>query len=567
MSIARLLVLQGVDRGRRYEVGEPPIVIGRGARSDIRIHDTEVSRHHAELQQNEEAWELVDTGSSNGTFLNGVAIDRHRLSSGDQIQVGRTVLLFEQDVAAETQPFRPAVDLTHDLGDASQIIAQIDPETGRQLSDQMASGIIHPRSVVSIQAFNRITEAVVKPFVSLDQLLQRILDVTIHAVGADRGCMFVADAETDELTPRVVGYRDGMPAADRMPVSRTIVEYVVQHAQGVRTSDASHDARFVSGQSILHSGIREAMCVPMQGRYELLGVIYVDTTTSNDTFLREGARHTFSEELLGLLVAVGRQSALAVENNRYQQALVSAERLAAVGQTVASIGHDVKNILQGLRGGSYLIDLGLKKSDDALVRKGWDIVERNQDRIYHLVMDMLSFSKDRRPQLEPANLNQTVQEVVELMQGRAEEEKVKIVYEPATDLPESAFDATGIHRAVLNIVTNAFDALEGIEQPVVTIRTAYVSASDELMVSVTDNGPGISEAELPRLFNVFESTKGSAGTGLGLAVSRKTLREHGGDIQVQSTEGHGAEFRLVWPFHAPSDCEPESVPLDRPTTL
>ena len=122
-----------------------------------------------------------------------------------------------------------------------------------------------------------------------------------------------------------------------------------------------------------------------------------------------------------LMVAIGHQAGLAIENTLFYNDKIQAERLAAVGQTIATLSHHIKNILQGIRGGSYLIDLGLNEKDESIVRRGWTIVEKNQTRIYNLVMDMLSFSKDREPALEPADLNETVGEVVELMQSRAAE--------------------------------------------------------------------------------------------------------------------------------------------------
>jgi signal transduction histidine kinase len=361
--------------------------------------------------------------------------------------------------------------------------------------------------------------------------------------------MLIADSRTDRIEPRVLGHRTGTDVGERMPISTGIVEFVINNTQAVRTADAAHDKRFDPGRSILEAGIREAMCVPMQGRYELLGVIYVDTTTrAQDALFNNAPAHRFTDELLTLLLAIGRQSALAVENNRYQQALVTAERLAAVGQTIATLSHHIKNIMQGLRGGSYLVDSGLKNSDDSTIRKGWNIVERNQNRIYSLVMDMLTYSKERRPELASSDINGVVKDVCELMQGRADELGIKLDVQLAPRVPKSLFEAEGLHRAVLNIVTNAFDVLDGQEAGQVQVLTGYDAEEEQLFVEVVDNGPGIPEEELPRLFNLFESTKGARGTGLGLAVSQKILREHGGDISVESAPGQGTRFRLAWPL-------------------
>jgi signal transduction histidine kinase len=162
-----------------------------------------------------------------------------------------------------------------------------------------------------------------------------------------------------------------------------------------------------------------------------------------------------------------------------------------------------------------------------------------------MVMDMLSYSTERKPALQLANVNDTVRDVCELMESRAKECGVELVCNLDEGVPNFAFDPEGIHRAVLNIVTNAIDAVEGTSDSRVTIETSYAAEADELTVAVKDNGPGIPAAQLPLLFNIFESTKGSGGTGLGLAVSQKIIREHGGELIVESVEGAGATFRLV----------------------
>ena len=133
------------------------------------------------------------------------------------------------------------------------------------------------------------------------------------------------------------------------------------------------------------------------------------------------------------------------------------------------------------------------------------------------------------------------------MQARASECSVELCFHPASQLPLCTFDPEGIHRAVLNIVTNAIDAVEGADRATVTIETGLHPTTEMFWVSVSDNGPGIVDDQLQRIFNVFESTKGARGTGLGLAVSQKIIREHGGDIRVESKLGDGSRFTLSWP--------------------
>ncbi|HEX5105675.1 MAG TPA: ATP-binding protein, partial [Pirellulaceae bacterium] len=228
-----------------------------------------------------------------------------------------------------------------------------------------------------------------------------------------------------------------------------------------------------------------------------------------------------------------------------------AERLAAMGQTIATLSHHIKNILQGVRGGSYLIDEGLKEGDNDVVRRGWRIVERNQERISNLVMDMLSFSKDREPELMPSDLNETITDVLELMKTRAAEAEVEIAFQPRPDLPQFLYDPDLLHRAVLNVVTNAIDACEKREGARVEVALEWTPGDRLIHIVVSDNGEGIAPDDIKRIFSVFESRKGARGTGLGLPVSQKILREHGGEIRVESAPGSGSRFYLELPANFP----------------
>jgi signal transduction histidine kinase len=223
--------------------------------------------------------------------------------------------------------------------------------------------------------------------------------------------------------------------------------------------------------------------------------------------------------------------------------------------------------LQGVRGGSYLIELGMKDHAKAIadgkidvesaekavsiMRKGWGIVEKNQERISTLVMDMLTFSKEREPVPEPSNLNELVADVAELMKTRASEEHVELVWLPAPTMPTLMFDPECMHRAVLNIITNAIDACIERENGRVEVSTQYSQAERMARVAVVDNGSGIEKDDLEKIFAVFVSRKGGRGTGLGLPVSQKILEEHGGRIRVESKLGEGSRFTLEFPAVVP----------------
>ena len=570
--MASLLILQGIDHGRRIELDADAVPLGRDGSNRVRLLDHEVSRRHAEVRRVGDAYRVVDLKSANGTFLNEEPVADAPLQPGDRIRLGQSVLVFEADDIGRDLTGR--VDLLDNpsTGDRSAILRSVSVGEGsRILEAPEAVGEWLRDRLVNLSVMYKASQAITHVD-DLDSLLPQILQLVFESIGADRGAILLRDDDRkadpgpgdsrtpvdapDELVPKAVRWRGAAQEGERLTISKTIVDHVLGRGEGVITLDATADARFDSAHSIVDYGIREAMCVPIQGRRATLGVLYADVIAGNaadgpGVGFRDRRKSRFTKDHLMLMVAIGHQAGLAIENTMLYEAKLEAERLAAVGQTIATLSHHIKNILQGMRGGSYLVDLGLSGKDDAVLRRGWSIVDKNQAKIYNLVMDMLSFSKEREPALERANLNETVADVLELMRSRAAEFGVALDWEPAADLPETLFDTDGIHRAVLNLVTNAIDACEGIEGGRVVVRTAWDEAAASTRIVVVDNGSGIEPAALARVFQVFASTKGSRGTGLGLPVSQKIAREHGGQITVASEVGAGSTFTITLPTTPP----------------
>jgi two-component system NtrC family sensor kinase len=549
--MASLFVIQGRDQGKRFDLRKTVMSVGRESANAIQLHDTEVSRHHAEIREHESGYTVVDLESSNGLFVNDRQVEQQQLRSGDRVQLGSTLLIYTG--TDDTSPGRFANDVDIVGRDPSQsnsrIVTSMSHDQGSQLfssADQSDSPWL-ARARSNLQVMYR-TALAVSHTLDIDQLLHRIMELIFEWVEADRGCIMLIDQGSEELIPKVSRNREKLPAEQQanIEISRTILDYVLEHKEGVLTSDAREDQRWDSAASIVKMGVREAICVPMQGRYGMVGVTYIDTYTAPGRFVQR-ATNKFSEEHLKLMIAIAHQAALAVEDTSYYSAMVQAERLAAMGQTIATLSHHIKNILQGIRGGSYLIEEGLKNSDSDIVRKGWGIVEKNQERISHLVLDMLTFSKDREPDVVPAMLNEVVADVVELTETRATEAGVTLKVLLAEGVPELMFDPEMLHRAILNVVTNAIDACNSEGKQQVTVATEQGEEDEAVRVIIEDTGVGIEPADLKKIFSIFESRKGNRGTGLGLPVSQKILREHGGDIRVESIPASGSRFILEFP--------------------
>ena len=555
--MSSLFVIQGNDQGTRFDLDKEQTTIGRDTTSPIRLHDTEVSRRHAEIQCTDGRFRLRDLSSSNGTFVNGRQVEHHDLVSGDQVQVGSTLMLFTAPGEESVRRLADKIDIIsrQTPGESSRIVQSITQEEGSRVFDPSSPVADSPwlaRVRANLQVMYR-TALAVSHTLEIDQLLERILGLIFEWVEADRGCIMLFDPDTEKLEPMARRDRKGPLADKTITISQTILDYVLERNEGVLTTNAKEDERFDPTASILQLDIREAICVPMQGRYNVVGVIYIDTSTPPEQVVRQGSSSKFGEDHLKLMIAIAHQAALAVEDTRYYSAMVQAERLAAVGQTIATLSHHIKNILQGIRGGSYLIEMGLSDHDEEIVRKGWGIVEKNQTKISALVMDMLTFSKEREPELAPGNLNDVVGDVIELMRNRAGELEVDLQWIPDDGMIVLTFDPEGIHRAALNLVTNALDACDNSESGRVEVRSEFDAGNGLARIIVEDNGIGIPREDLDNIFTIFVSRKGGRGTGLGLPVSAKILKEHGGRILVDSTAGKGSRFTLELPAVPPKE--------------
>ncbi len=555
--MAALYVIKGADEGKRFELNASMMGIGRDANNAIWLHDTEVSRRHAELRAANGGHQLVDLGSSNGTLVNNQLIQEANLQVGDQILIGQTLMVYVGTQEPQRRgELAQRINVISRAGKdiPSAIIKTVSEDEASQLliRPQQAEGPWLKNALANLSVMYQTTQAI-SHILDMDQLLEKIIDLIFDSIPADRGCVMLKTGDQAAFEPKAIRYRPGVDRQEQITISRTITDYVLKEQKGVLVTDALRDARFAPAESVQRFGIREALCVPMKGRHETVGVIYLDTQTPAKALTGDEATGKLTEDHLLLAVAIGHQAALALEETRYYQAMVQAERLAAIGTAVAAISHHIKNILQGLRSGGDLIKMGLDDNKSGLVRQGWQIVEKNQSRIFDLVLDMLSFSKDREPLLEPVKLNDLVKEVLELALGRQSEPRVRVEVKLDDRIGMVPCDSEGIHRALLNVMGNALDAMADTDEPKLLVQTLIEPDGRFIQIVVADNGSGIPADRIEDIFKPFVSTKGSRGTGLGLTVSRKILREHGGDILVQSEAGKGSRFILRLP--APSATE------------
>ncbi len=559
--MARLIVIKGPDEGRQFDLPDgEAVTVGRDRTSHITLHDTEVSRRHAELKLVGGSCTVKDLHSANGTFVNARPVREHVLTPGDHITIGQSILVFGGVRGERASGLTQLANQIHMVGPKSEdrpsaIVKTVAEDEGSRilsLPDKSGSQWMRTR-LASLSVMYETTQAV-SHILDLDQLLDRILELIFNSIPADHGCVMLRAGDGAKFEPKAIRFRNPGVGPEKMTVSRTIIDWVLREKQGALISDAARDDRFAGGNSITRFNIREVICVPMKGRHETHGVLFLDTTTKANDIAKRAAADVpgqLTEEHLALAIAIAHQAALAVEETRYHHAMLSAERLAAVGQTIAALSHHIKNIMQGVVFGSEMVESGIADDDRGLLMKGWKLVEKNQAKIHGLVLDMLSYSKDREPAIEMIDLNKVVEDVIELTQPRAEDIGANLEVRLSPALPPVPADPDGLHKAVLNIVGNALDAVEGREDPYVGVQTLLEPGGEWVRIIVLDHGPGIPADMIADIFKPFASTKGARGTGLGLPVSRKILREHGGDVVVESKPNKGSKFVLRLPLKSP----------------
>ena len=510
-----------MSQGQRFLLDHPTISIGRDPKNSIAIPDVEASRLHAQIQRKNDCFRLIDLDSANGLFVNQARVQEAVLQHADVIRIGKTVFRFELETTGSYSDSNVLVDDSRDSRDST----------------------IEPRLVPiqeGLDVFFKISQAISRT-PDLDDLLKKILQVIFKWTHADRACILL----NEDSDYRVVSSIDKKgDLNERINISRTILNLAGNSLEAVMVSGDAEDQHLRQAKSLVSSGINELVCVPIAYHDQLRGFIYVDTIVGQSS-------HIFREEHVKLMAAVGQQVAVAIENHLHYSKVMETRQSAAVGEAMIGLSHHIKNILQGIQGGAHIIDSELADKTNTeetdLIKKGWEIVKRNQDKISELVLDMISFGDAQDLDLRRVDLNAVIEKLVRRLRAETEDKAIVFDWTPSPSVEPAIADRKSFTRVIENVVRNAIDACRKKGNGNISIRLEQVSTPSEIRVVIQDNGCGIAQKNLPNIFSLFESTKGGRSTGIGLTVAQKLIRELHGEISVVSTEGVGSKFTITLP--------------------
>jgi signal transduction histidine kinase len=376
----------------------------------------------------------------------------------------------------------------------------------------------------------------------LDGVLESIMEESKAVASAEACSLLLFDEYTQELYFHVAlgesGDQDALKQQVRLKLDQGIAGIAASMQESVNVPDAKNDPRVHSeADDIAHFETRSILAVPLVDDGSLVGVLEVLNKVDDVMFTEVDQRIM---EMFSSLVASLITRARLVEEN------IRSERLAAIGQAVAGLSHYIKNILNTMDAGVSVVDEEIRDEKYAGLLEHWPILMRSTERLSNVVEDMMAFSKSRKPHRESVSVEELLADAVAGLKALLSREAIQINVENTLGDTQVKVDPHGIYRCLLNLLTNAVDALP--ESGGTLMLRVYPMDGGTFGIEVIDNGPGIPERDRERVFDPFYSTKGSRGTGLGLAVTRKIVQEHSGTVSLSPAGHGGTAARIVLPL-------------------
>jgi signal transduction histidine kinase/CRP-like cAMP-binding protein len=367
--------------------------------------------------------------------------------------------------------------------------------------------------------------------IDIDELLKIILEIALEITNADRGTVYLVDEMTGELWSKVL---QGDEIREiRLKIGQGIAGYVAQTGEVINLIDAYQDPRF-NPEVDRKTGYRTKtmLCQPIKDKNDKIVGVFQLINKKDGVFTKE------DEEMLS---ALSIHASIAIQNAKMAQELVNSERLAVIGRMASSIIHDIKNPMTTIKAYAQVIR---KKIGEGETIQLVDEVIRQIDRLVNMAQEILDFSRGVTSiNFAKIKLGDFLDGVMAFLARDFERNKIEIEKNFEFD-DEVEIDVDKMTRVVFNIAHNSRDAMpEGGKFIVKTWRE-----DDFFFMQFTDTGKGMPEEVKKKLFEPFVTYGKKHGTGLGMAITKKIVNEHKGDIFVESELGKGTTITIKLPI-------------------
>jgi signal transduction histidine kinase len=371
------------------------------------------------------------------------------------------------------------------------------------------------------------------------EVQELVLDLALTEMQAEAGSLIlVNDARQLEIVASRGLTREVLESKSYNR-SDGIARWAIEHGSSLSLGPDLLQTQFSSPAG--ERDIAGSLVVPLRLHSRVIGALNVN---------RIRVRESFTPVQTEAMLLIANAAAVAIENARLHKRHLEGERIATIGMTALGIGHYIKNLNTVIQGGRRLMEDAIQARNWAALETAWGRIRRGTDKITNLAMDLLDYARPKEPRRAPTDIQELIREALEEVGPSAEHFGIGIRFSPAEDTGAVQVDRGQVHRCLLNLLTNAIDAMPQGGTLTVETRTTMETepkAGRYVLVTVSDTGTGIPQEILPKVFLPMFSTKGSRGTGIGLAVTKKIVEEHGGRIDVETDVGKGSSFVLYFP--------------------
>ncbi|MGC8594340.1 MAG: ATP-binding protein [Candidatus Kryptoniota bacterium] len=394
------------------------------------------------------------------------------------------------------------------------------------------------KSLDELIAMQRLSNAISTATDSVS-VFASLLDLTRQVIPVEESMIFEVIDGKPEVKPFLPSCSSYMMNCAQHLLEEGILDWVVAQKKTTVVPDLN--------TSVGEVGQKNFVVVPIILRNEAIGVYIIRTET-----IREGV----SDKDLMLLSILSNQAAVAIENiknierlrrtadelKKSQAQMLQTAKLASVGELAGGIAHEINNPLQILLGHISLIGQGKD------IAQRIEIIRNQVQRIAQITRQLVTFSRSVPQELEhePVNVNWAINEMVTLVDHLFTSKGIELDLHFEDDLPPIRANKNYLQQVFLNLLINAKDAMPNGGK--MTITTEFDDKN--IVIKFTDNGVGIKKENIDRIFEAFFTTKEQGkGTGLGLSITRGIVRKFGGEIKVNSVEGHGTTFTIYLPIN------------------
>jgi signal transduction histidine kinase len=389
------------------------------------------------------------------------------------------------------------------------------------------------------QVFRDISRAM-HSSTSVKEVMDLAVEKSTQLINAKGAILRILNPETSQLELGAsYGVEDRHLSKEPVP-KEDLINDLCRQNKFIIIDDILHDPRVQFPKGKLDEGIQMMLDLPLTLGTNILGIIR----------LLFSEKRAFREEELDFLVSIAEQCATAIDKERlieaqrsqYDHLALQTEKLSALGRMAASIAHEINNPLAGIL--LYSTNLAKKVPEEGPLKKGLEIITNETIRCKNIIEELLEFSQDKEPKKTPNNINDIIEKALSILENEFRLQHITVEKDLSSDMEKMLLDVNLMEQVFVNIILNAVEAVK--DKGVITICSQMMPNQLSGRVEITDNGCGIPQENLGKIFEPFFSTK-KKGTGLGLAVSYGIVQNHQGTIKVFRKPEGGTCFIIEIP--------------------